>query len=538
MAIRTTDIMAANGDYSNVCGFRFFLVVFAVFLVVASSSVVFARDWQIVPTVDVQTTFSDNINLGSSGSEKMAFVSEMNPGISIINRGRLDMDLNYRMQNIINEGGDFGYKMHHQLQANANAELVKRRLFLDVSSTASQQNLTNTGRNARDNLSSVGNRSDIYTFRVSPSWRPRLNGYVSGLVRGGYETVMLASGGASDSETYFANVNLISGHRFSRVTWAANFNNRKINRSGGNDALSIGNNDVLFRDYDATLRYHLYRKFNVFVRAGYFDNEFQRQTDTNKNGEFYVAGFGWIPNRWFQFEGSGGQNLYTATVTLNPTRRTTLQGTYRNTEVGTNIGTTWNGLIRHRTRRTVLEARYFEDTTTTQDVLLGETIFETRDQFGNLLTGPATRQPLGASFGIPTLTDEVLERRRGEVSFTGNTGKSTFRLVGYQEDRSFLNSGNEEQSIGVITSWNWRFTTRTQANIGMQWTRNTDSEADDRRDKRWDVSLALTRNLATFKNYAKAMFATVEYRHTTQTSSLPANEYDENRISANINVRF
>ena len=75
MAIRTTDIMAANGDYSNVCGFRFFLVVFAVFLVVASS-VVFARDWQIVPTVDVQTTFSDNINLGSSGSEKMAFVSE------------------------------------------------------------------------------------------------------------------------------------------------------------------------------------------------------------------------------------------------------------------------------------------------------------------------------------------------------------------------------------------------------------------------------------------------------------------------------
>jgi len=537
MAIRTTDIMAADGDCSDICEVRFFLVVSVVFFV-AVSSTVFAKEWRVVPTVDVRTTFSDNINLGSSGSERAAFVSEMNPGISITSRGRLDMNLNYQMQNIVNQGGSFGYEMHHQLQANANAELVKRRLFMDVSSTASQQNFTNTGRNAQDNLTNAGNRSDVYTFRVSPSWRPRLNGYVSGVVRGGYETVMLSSGGASDSETYFANVNLVSGHRFSRVTWAANFNNRKTTRDGGNDALFAENNDVLFRDYDATLRYHINRKFNIFAHAGYFDNEFQRQTDSNKNGEFYTAGLGWIPNRWFRFEGSGGPNLYTATITLNPTRRTTLQGTYRNADVGTNIGTTWNGLIRHRTRRTVIEGRYFEDTTTTQDVLLGETIFEIRDQFGNAIVDPTTNQPLRISSGLPTLTDEVLERRRGQFSFTGNTGKSTFRLTGFHEDRTFQISGNEEQSIGLIASWNWRFTSRTQSNFGIQWNQNSDSEADDQRDTRWDISLALTRNLATFKNYAKAMFATVEYRHTNQSSSLQANEFDENRISANVNVRF
>ena len=68
----------------------------------------FAIDFRVVPSLRIEETYSDNIRLATKGQEQDAFVTEITPGISIrgVNGGRLTANLNYRMQNLFNAGGD------------------------------------------------------------------------------------------------------------------------------------------------------------------------------------------------------------------------------------------------------------------------------------------------------------------------------------------------------------------------------------------------------------------------------------------------
>ena len=61
--------------------FLFVLVVTIYLLLHCQQSV--AISWTITPTVQTQEIYSDNINLASSGNEKAAFVTSVNPGFSI-----------------------------------------------------------------------------------------------------------------------------------------------------------------------------------------------------------------------------------------------------------------------------------------------------------------------------------------------------------------------------------------------------------------------------------------------------------------------
>ena len=51
------------------------------------STTAFAIDFIVMPSLTLQETYSDNVNLAPKGQEKSAFVTEISPGISF--RGRM-----------------------------------------------------------------------------------------------------------------------------------------------------------------------------------------------------------------------------------------------------------------------------------------------------------------------------------------------------------------------------------------------------------------------------------------------------------------
>lgn len=496
---------------------------------IALQSSAFGGQWFITPSLSISELFSDNINLSPSGSEKSAFVRQVTPAISILRTGgRTNLNLTYQMQNILNQGGNGGVNIRNQLFATAASELVRNRLFLNANSTISQQNIVNTGLVTTGNINATGNRTDVYTFSVRPVWTPRLGGYANGVFQLGYDLVNTSTAATGNSNTYSVNAQLQSGYKFSNIAWRMGYNDTYSDRSlGGN---------VRFRNYDGEIRYFFSRRYAVFLSAGNSSNSFPTNTNVSQNGTYYLAGLAWTPSSKLAVEGGYGKNLRYLQVQIAPTIRTTMVVRFQNSDVGTNTGDVWNASLTHQTGRTSWQASYSEDTTTTQQILLNQNPF-------NLATfNTATGLSVTRNLGLPSLTNQVLVRKQGQLSVSGVTGRSTLNMTLFHSRREFQVSLTKDDSIGVIGFWNWRFSPRTNSILQLSWNRNTTSGAIvtgfNRRNNVYNVSLRLTRNIADYFNIAKNINGSIEYSFLKQNSSDPTVSYNENQVLALLNILF
>jgi len=502
-------------------------------MAIALQSSAIGGQWFITPSLQLSEIYSDNINLSPAGSEKGEFLTQVNPAISILRTGgRTNLNLTYRLQNIINQGGSGGVNIHNQLFAIGTSELVRNRLFLNASSTIGQQNIVNTGRVTTGNINATGNRTDVYTFSLSPVWTPQFSGYANGAVRLGYNLVNTSAAVTGTSNTYSVNAQLQSGYKFSNIYWRMGYNDSYSDRSlGGN---------VRFRSYNGEIRYYFSRRYAVIFSAGNASNSFLSNTNTNQNGTYYLAGLAWTPSRKLRMEGGYGKNLQYVQVQVAPTLRTNMLVRFRHSDVGTNTGNVWNARITHLTGRTNWQASYSENTTTTQQLLLNQNPFN--QATSNITTGLSVTSNLG----LPSLTPQVIVRKLAQGSVSMVTGRSTLNLTLFHSRRKFQVSLTKDNSIGVIGSWNWRFSTRTNSRLQLSWNRNTTSGAPltmlnqnpNRRNNIYNISLRLTRNIADYLNVAKNINGSVEYSFLKQDSSDPMFSFNENRVLAFLNILF
>ena len=500
-----------------------------------------AANWEFAPSITVKQTYSDNIDLesgrisratGIREDETGCFVTEVNPGLTIKPRGepgRVKFDLNVRYQNLIDAGCNRGGGSSFiQQEANLLVEVLKQSVFLEAKTSMSQQNQSNTRKISGDNLSDSGNRSRVRTYNISPYWTPHFGGYADGEVRFRYDDVHTSGGGASDAQTFEETVHLENGTRFSVLSWSVDFNNQKQQRDSNGDS-------VRFRDYSGELGARLGREFSIFAQGGNYENDFTSVTNSNQNGSFYTVGGGWTPGALFSIRGGGGNNSF-VTVNINPSKRTSLEATYRKNEVGTNTGDTYELSLNHKTRRTVWNAKYFEDTTTVQTVLANQQIFAVVDAFGNPVVNPVSGQPNTIAIETPTLRDEVFVRKRGEVSFNGRTALSTISLTIFSEEREFQGISNDKDDVlGGTASWNWKFGKRTSSSLRGRWQRTHVNNAGvgGRSDNEFsEIALSIDRTLSRYFS------AILEYRFQKQKSDNPLDEYDENRVTASLIYRY
>jgi len=520
-----------------------------------------ARNWQLDPSLTIQETYSDNVRLAPSGQEKSAFVTEISPGISFSRQtARNQVDLNYRMQNFFNAGGNDSYDLFHQFQFDSKTEFLRNLLFLDLSSSISQQNVSDI-RSANDNISGGNNRTNVTRYGFSPYWTPHFHGYADGELRFRYEklstdrdrndsasiantNIITTNSALSDSETIEESIHLKSGWRFSRVTWAVNFVNREQTRERGND--------VVFRNTDGLVRVHLNREFSLFAQAGYSDNSFQGfNNNRNRNGFFYTFGGGWNPSRYFGIEAGFGNNTF-VTLKLSPTRHMKWDVTYRNNDIGTNTGSTWESHFEWKTRRATWTASYSEETSTVQNLLSDARPFTQVDATGQPVIDPVTNQPFQRDISLPTLVDEVFISKRGEISFSYRTGKTDINARVFNVKRIFQVSGRKDDVFGASADLDWRFTRRTSFFARSSWQKrdrkgssllgsatniiSTVNNSSNFSDNRFDFSLGLIRRIPFRLGKNSRMNARIEYRYLNQTSDSEFNEFQENRISASLQM--
>lgn len=476
-----------------------------------------AQGWGFQPHLTTSVVYTDNVNLSPPDQEENDSILEVTPGFSLLREtSRLTLKADYRLQSLTFAEGSSADRVNHQLDGIMNAELQPDFLFLDASARVAQVNVDARAPRALDNLSGSVNRTDVQAYRISPYIRHDLSGFATTLLRYGYERVD-TDGALGVSESNYVDAAFSSGRRFTLLGWNLNYYKRQDDRESQFDL----DQESLF----GSLSYQVHPSLALLVEGGREENDFE-SAEVAQNGSYWGAGATWTPNRYLSLSALEGDRYSRGTIELTPTQRSSLLVTYRERDVGLNPGVTWNGKLRHETRRSVWQMDYLEDTETTQRLLITGPTFIVQNPDGTVAGVVVPEDSL-------SLTDEIFERKRAQASVGFQTGKSTFALALYREQRDVLREtaiGNQT-ARGGVAEWQWQFSGRTRSNLRGSWER-TDFRDETREDDFWYVETLLTRALS------ERASASLGLRHTSRDSSQAAAEYTENRIFATLDLEF
>jgi uncharacterized protein (PEP-CTERM system associated) len=462
---------------------------------VCASGPALAGDWTVTRHMAVRETYTDNLNLAHS-NEKSDLVTEADPGISVRGRGRrLQANLDYNMQAILIRRQN-APDVNHQLQANATAELVKDRAFLDAKALIYQSNITNTGRQATSNISVTGNTTTTYTYSISPHVQQRLGDVA--VARGRYTfDQVINSGSSANSFSNRFDAELASGSDFTRLLWSAAYNRQYVN----NQNTPQGN--TRFETMEGTLRYLLTRHFSVFANGGRENNHFQ-SVENAIDGPFWRVGATWRPSRHTSVEGSYGKRFFGHVESFD---------------------------IRHQMRRFVLESSYDESVTTVREYQLQQVLVPLTDAFGNPIVDPLSGVEIEIPIDQPTLTDEVVVSKlfQGSTTFQGRRTGVTLR--GYHERRQYQSTGENEKVIGALARANRQLSPHTT--LGALVNRQKIYyRTGDRVDTRWQGTTYLQHQ------FGVSLYGRLQYRYTKNNSNISTDEYHENRVTALVSWLF
>ena len=423
---------------------------------------------EVKPSITLSQMYSDNLRYQSSSNfqKEGGFITDLAPSVYLAgNSSRNQFNLNTRLQYIVYEGVDINPRFFPQLQMTSHTELYDDSVFIDSASTVGQGNGSAIGGFSAINVSAASNaNSTTYsTFRISPYWRTRLGGYAEGEVRVGYSRfgntspsnrngADLPTGTISDlgSDSYQQSLYFINGKQFDStgVTWRLSFNNQQQNRHASN---SFNTTNVRFQSTNGEINYRLINDISAFVQAGYYNNAYSGLgRNSPANGVYVTPGLTWKPSPHFSLSAGYGINAHLATLFWEPSHRTFLQVSYRDSKVGgspcgnlrpeavgsrsnfselnnqscsdslgygmggagfgspygggdmgatsgfptgalgsPNVGSVWNVSLRHQAKSSSWTASYFTTTTTIQEILSNDPTFTTPIDLAGNQTGDA-----------------------------------------------------------------------------------------------------------------------------------------------------
>ncbi|MEO6423347.1 MAG: TIGR03016 family PEP-CTERM system-associated outer membrane protein [Candidatus Nitrotoga sp.] len=493
-----------------------------------------AADWKVTPRLNLLETYTDNVTLATKGNEKSDFITQINPGISLIGTGaRLKVNVNYTMQNLFYANESNRNRTVHQLRASENAELIKDFFFLDSFASISQQNISLLGPLATTNENITDNRTTVKTYSISPYIRHNFSNFVSTQARYTHNAVFTGVEGQSGRQSDTILLSLTSGSAFRAVGWGLNYSKQKIDGLGtsiGGSSRSIEN-----ERYMGNLSYRVSSKFSLTGTSGY--QKFTYQSSVGKSaGAFWTAGFVWSPAERTNITANTGKAFFGTTYTLRAS---------------------------HRTRMSAWSLNYNQNITTTRDQFLIPPTTDTANFLNQLWTSnipdPIMRQQtvdafmrdngLSASIFDPInfLTNNFFLQKRlqASVALSGVRNTVVFSIfhmlrepqtAGDENDVSLIGSNNiglngNTKQIGGNALWSWKIGPRTNANIGAVYIKSS-LLATGREDDTKTYRVGLTRLIRPKLNGA------LNFRHVERTSNQIGSDYRENALIASLSMLF
>ena len=565
-------------------------------------------DATLKPYFTVSQIYSDNLNLGGvanvgNSSAIGGFVTEISPSFSLIRNGpHSKYNVNYRLQFLAYEAGGWGPRFFNQLQMTSNTELIDNSLYIDSSSGISQINASPLGNFSPDTIirSSAVPYVTYRTFRISPYWRVNYGGYVTGEVRATYynfgnsipnSTTTNSLGGypSLNSNSHQESIDLRNGKRLTSLGWRLSLNNQVQYNQGATQPV-LTDASIRFRAVNSEVsnRLGMY-DLTFFVQSGYYDNHFPGDL-TAHNGSYFTPGLSWTPSPKFQWAVGYGYNAYFTNLTWKPSQRTSLQFSFRNSQVGGSYiastpygigglsgsgnlnnssnsinslgqgfemnsgasggplgsavgGISYNGMFQHRTRTTSWTASYITTTSTMQQMLMNQSTFTTPTDINGNPTGDATANNINTT--LNGLNNQVFVSKMARANLNWYLSKNTFGVGAFYNNYTNPAFNVKPTEIyGVDASWKWRFSQRMYATALFYWSHNSAinnglstviSGNTQYTNSSFSIGRQLSPDITLNLEYTNYHFQTTS---PNALASGIAGNTNSNRITASIYIRF
>jgi len=509
--------------------------VFSVFMALAFASSAHALDWRFEPAVGASATYTDNANQSETDQEDELILT-VRPNFTLRSEGsrRIRASVNYGLTGVARFGEDQSTDLNHNLGAIGNAELIEDFLFIDGSARISQELISLFGSPAEAEINDA-NRATVGTYSISPYIQKRLGTFANAQARYTIDGSIFENDVASDSTANSFSAGLTSGTRFKDLSWGLNYYLRKSGYSGDTA-------DTTFENASATLGYALTRRFRVFGTVGQEWNEYLGASGASSeiDDSYYSVGAGWSPTRRTSVEASVGERYYGNTYSFSGT---------------------------HRARSSRWTVSYSEDFNDISQQFLAQAsrIFWICND-GRLRETPDFNPPAGqtdcvgpisagqlvsllGSFGLSNadlvalnlphigIANGVYIIKSLNAGVSWDVGRLGFGLSAYDTRRLYQALDEaEDRTQGVTGSVSYQMSPRTTANSTLSLTRNSADAVLEGGTAREDDLLSLS--LGLNHEFAEDLNGALIFRHIQRDSNVARSDYEENRLTALVNMRF
>jgi uncharacterized protein (PEP-CTERM system associated) len=484
----------------------------SVFTALALSAPAQAVNWRFTPSVGSTVTFSDNVNQSANNEETGGSLS-LTPGFTLQSLGsrRVQANVGYNMSAVTRFGGNSDSDFYHNLNSGVKAEVVEDFLFFDGAANISQQLISLLGSPADTEINDA-NRATVGTYSISPYVQKRLGTFAVAQARYTASGAIFGDNVASNSNSNGFSAGLSSGSRFNDLSWGLSYSLR--------EASNRNSTDSTFESVTLSLGYALSRKFRLIGTVGVDNNDYISTTGTD--GASYSLGFGWTPNRRTSIEMTAGERYF---------------------------GNTLNLSARYRTQATNWNLTYVEDVSDLNSfVPTSGTVFDYICQAADgtvrvYQAYPFTTPPENNCVAFNGTPGQLFDLRNGVFiskslrgGMTWNLKRMAYSLTLTDTKRLYTatNAQDETSTLGFSVSYRMTPATTLSGNLLFSNVMIPASltAATERDDDLASLSVGLSHRFADTLNGA------LTFRHTQRDSNAVNSDYDENSLSASVNMRF
>lgn len=469
---------------------------------------------------------SDNIFQASEGEEESDIGLRLFPTLGLESRaGRLNWNLDLGAEARAFALASDSNRIEPVLTGNAEAELLPENLFLNGLINLRQSFAQGRARGASGRGAGLTeDRTGVFSFAMGPIWRSNFRGYANLEARYQYEFVK-ADDVIDATQNHRVNIDIADDRRFEQLDWQLSYVGEWSKPSGdGNNGTTTTDDsgNTSRQEFRGDANYPLTNELALSVVAGYDDGEGDNaEGDETEGGFYWSVGGTWNPSRVFAFRLLLGDKNREFQVTFSPSRRTDLEVSVVDRDVGRDAGITWNARLNHRTRYSNWALRYQERSTSQAESevadVTGDPVF---DQVDEVLNPDTT---LG-------LTDENFFRRRLQANVDYNRGRTLLGIRGAFEKRDYGGDGGSEQTVEAGLTWRWLLGRRTSSVVDIEW------EDADFRNGGNEVFLSLTLGLAYV--FAEDLEGLLSFSHLNRDNADDGEDFSENRLGLLLRMEF
>jgi len=416
---------------------------------------VYAATWTIEPSISATETYTDNVTL-SAENESSEFISQINPGFSVLAKGRrIQLSGQYSLGYINYWDSAYSDRYFNQGRLSASMELVKRHVNVDTAATVSEQVIDPTKITAFDEHAITNNRTETRTVMLNPTLKNRFGRYVDSSLSYKHSRVAYSTKKIDPSFENSLHYSLSSGRWFKKFAWKGNALIQSGQQKNANQTQVSGRLD-----------YSVLRKWKLFLTGHVQKRNYI--TVGSDNGRYFVkneVGVVWTPSRKVYLEGGGGvvlnshvlsqdkleieQRIWRAKIVINPTARTLFEFGREQAIFGRRIYSSF----KHYTKKTIWSSTYAETIITPQQSRYA-TDFETEEKNENRdeVDGIAELNRL--------VTNDVILRKRLDVS--GKINRKRLEVTGsiFYEKGEYQTTRQTDERYGLKAIFELNFSKR------------------------------------------------------------------------------